>query len=99
MFGVILGHGTPTQAVPVEGSRQERTKARAERRHPAGSRGLAGVIVAATGCGDQRAESISDATFRPAGDPDDRQAISTIRPGAGVVREKANRACGTVAGV
>src|SRR5580692_8734717 len=95
MFGLILGYGAPTQAVPTQGPRQKGTRADAERRHPASARGVAGVGVAAAGCGHQRSESIPDGTVRAAGDPDHRQTISTTWPGAGIVREKADGACGT----
>src|SRR5712692_9379082 len=99
MFWPILGYGTPTQAVPLEGSGQEGTERDTERGHPAGARGLAGTGIAATGCGAQCAQSIPDSAVRCAGDSNDRQAVSTRRPGAGAVREKANGARGIAGGV
>src|SRR5580704_6880230 len=99
MFWLILGHGTPIQAVPLEGSGQERVEANANRRHPASTSGLAGAGVAAPRWGDERPQSIPDGAVRGAGDPDDRQTVSTGRPGTGLVREKASGARGTTEGI
>src|SRR5215469_6839376 len=89
MFWLILGHGTPRQAISPEGSRPEGTQEIVERRSSASACGPARSHSVAIGRRTEFAQGVAKPRIRGLGRPHHRPAVSRSRIGAGTVRKAA----------